>query len=102
MLGIGQLLFNLLLKLLNLLLKLLLLLKNLLNSLLQLLLLIVGRGLLGEDGLLKLLKSEKLSLEEKQNQFLREFFSLILPLTLPTYKSWISIEQILMYREYQM
>ena len=65
MLGVGQLLLNLLLKLLNLLLKLLLLLKNLLNSLLQLLLLIVGRGLLGKDGLLKLLKSEKLSMEEK-------------------------------------
>ena len=56
MLGVGQLLLHLLLELLDLLLKLLFLLKDLLNSLLQLLLLVVGCGLLSQDGLLELLK----------------------------------------------
>ena len=58
MLGVGQLLLHLLLELLDLLLQLLFLLKDLLNSLLQLLLLVVGCGLLSQDGLLELLKDE--------------------------------------------
>ena len=58
MLGVGQLLLHLLLELLDLLLQLLFLLKDLLNSLLQLLLLVVGCGLLSQDGLLELLNDE--------------------------------------------
>lgn len=58
MLGVGQLLLHLLLELLDLLLQLLFLLKDLLNSLLQLLLLVVGCGLLSQDGLLELLQDE--------------------------------------------
>ena len=46
---------HLLLELLDLLLQLLLLLQDLLDPLLQLLLLVVGCGLLGQDGLLQLL-----------------------------------------------